>query len=119
MMNIKKTAKRIGAGAMNMLKGTLENMGSEATKKRYAEMDASAAKKRADMIRENFGNEERYREVSNPDDPLFTPTYKKVGAGIGKAVKGLGSFTERLMNARKTAVEAGKGAGKAIKKVIK
>lgn len=118
----KKGAAKLGSGALNLLKGTLKNMGPEATKKRYAEMDASSAEKRADLIRENFGNEERYRQVSDPDNPLFETTTTKVARGLAKGGKkigkGLGSFVERLANARKTAAEVAGKAGTKIKNII-
>lgn len=93
-MNIKGKIKGAAKGATNVLLQTLRNMSPDAVEGRYKAMDEARANRDADMIRENFGNEENYRNTLGLDTQegrdLFTPPYQKV----------MRSFADRLAKAR-------------------
>lgn len=89
MNKIKDKAKGAAMKAQEMLLGTLRNMSPDAVEDRYEAMDQSRADRNAEMIRENFGNEENYRETLGLDTPegdaLFTPWYTKLARSLAKA----------------------------------
>lgn len=103
-MGAGKTAGKAGKFVADELKGTLENMSPAAVEGRYKAMDQARADRDAEMIRENFGNEENYRKTLGLDTPegqdLFTPPYQKVGKAIGKAGVGVKNLFDRLVQMR-------------------
>jgi hypothetical protein len=88
---LKGKAKKAALGAQEVLLGTLRNMSPEAVGKRYEAVDQARRDRDEEMIRENFGSEENYRDTLGLDTPegeaLFTPWYAKLARAIAGARK--------------------------------
>jgi len=89
-------------GATNVAKGTLANMkrGIDGTAAR--EMEEARRARDEELMRENFGSVEAYEKMMSDMTPeekeLFTPTYVKVGRGLGKAGRAVKRGAESLMD---------------------
>ena len=89
MKQLKDKAKGAGLATQEALLGALRNMSPAAVEDRYRAVDQAKRDKGAEMIRQNFGNEENYRKTLGLDTPegdaLFTPWYTKLARRLAAA----------------------------------